>query len=93
MLLTGFEHHLHAHADPQNGAAPGEAALDEAGRVDGAQHLHDGAEGPHAGDEEPVGGFDGAGVGGEIDLRSDSLQGSHGGAHIAGAVVEDDDAG
>ena len=78
---------------PSTGRPPGQPAVDEPEGIHGPQLVHDGAEGPHAGHHESVGGLDGGPVGGQLDVGAHSFQGAHSRADVAAAVGQDDHAG
>jgi hypothetical protein len=93
VLLAVLEEHLHPHADAQDGASAGQAAPDRPWTVDGAQTRHAGCERTDPGYDEAVGVLGGGPVGGELHRGAGPLQGADGRAEVAGAVVQDDDAG
>lgn len=91
-LVASLGHHLHAHADPQDGPAPPNDRLLQGGtQPRGIETPHRPVEGAHAGKNEPVGGMDCLGClsdhGGDVEPLVDVGQG----LDIAQAVVDDGD--
>ena len=83
VLDAGFEHHLQAHADAQDGPAAGHAPADEPDSVHGLELAHHRFEGTHAGDHEAVSVEHVLGLGAEEDLGTGAFEGPDGRADVA----------
>ena len=92
-LRRAVEEHLHADAHPEHRPAAGEAHVDDASAVRLPQPAHTGVEVADARHEQAVGSQGRLGVAGQRHLGADALEGAHGRADVAAAVVEDHDGG
>src|ERR671911_396653 len=90
-LRGALEHHLHPDAHAQHGPSAGDASVDETGSVGGDESGHARVEVADARDQEAVRAERCLALARQGDVRADVLQGAHRTAHVAAAVVEDDD--
>ncbi len=88
VLDARVEHDLHAHADAEDRAVPGEPAVDDLVAADGAQAGHARGEGSHTGYDQAGGLARGAPVRRELDVGADPLEGPDRGPDVAESVVE-----
>ena len=92
VLVAGLEQDLHADADAEHRPATRQPPADDLRAAHVAEPGHAGGEGAHAGHDQPVARLGCRPVAGDDDVGSDPGEGALGGAQVAGAVVEDDDA-